>query len=183
MYVRLKQDACGQRGITIDKIPFKIFFKGHIVEISKEDYDHIKKIGYGDKFDKISDEEMKKLRANLSKKAEKELSNKTKYWEVPEDKQYQELPEKEREKKRKEVEAEQQRLLKGLEKPAEPEKPKEPSPTTPSVGESKVFTEKEAFDLTRAEQIFILKKRGFKIQDIGKKEKDRVKQILDSNPA
>ena len=65
--------------------------------------------------------------------------------------------------------------IKGIARPSEvPKKVEEPSKSL-----DKGYTEKEAFDLSKSEQIKVLDFRGIVP---GRLEADRVKQILKSNP-
>ncbi len=161
MHVKLKDNVAGKaKGITAHGIPYKSFHKGVIMEISEEEAKTLEENNMMDKFDIIESEDYDKLTADSNAEAEKLLKSKT-----PED------ADRPKQNKLGEVSDFSDRTK---------DNKSEESLTT---GDDKVYTEKEAYDLNKEEQTLVLKKREIKSTDIGKLEEDRVKQILESNPA
>ena len=176
MLVRLKDDGRRSNGSVFTLLPGvdPVFYKGKIVHVTKEYWDLIVKAKVDNLFEIVKEEELKKETEANIKATDKEWADT----------------------KRKRLEAEIKDNGKiavekahgiKVKEPAEetteePEKeiPKEPEKV--NVGEDKALTEDEAYDLNKEEQTILLKKRGFKSSDIGTKEPDRVKQIIESNP-
>lgn len=84
--IRLKEDVLGNvQGITIHGIPTRTFLKGEIVQISKQDHDQIKKIGYEDYFEIISEADFQKFLKESSEKAEAEVKRVRKAYQAMDD--------------------------------------------------------------------------------------------------
>ncbi len=170
-YLMLKKHVGGNaRGITIKGIIYRHFLKNNITEVSDEQYDKLKEIGKLICFEELSQENYDKYIKKTETSGKKELTDM---------KAKQDL-----------VNQREQGLLETKivkdslpgdvtkDKPGEEEEKK-------SVGDDRIFTQKEAYDLTTDEQITLLKKRGLKTEDIKQgeeNEKFRVPQILETNP-
>ena len=191
-YVRLKQNqGRNSSGITIGGIP-KIFKKGIIAEVSDEVFEKIEAAKSLDFFDVIEEEEFNTTTDALNKKQKDQDKYKTKIKKYH-DLRVSGLTDVEAREKAKigakeeidegvvvgGIKIEEKKEAKKEVKPAEPVEPKKPI-----LGEDKIYTQEEAYDLDYDEQVVILKKRSVNDRDIKQlvNESDLVKKIIETNP-
>jgi len=187
MYVNLENNVGGgAKGTTLKCVPNKTFFKGVPTYISEAQWKLIEKAGQTGLFKTMSDEDYEAWVAKSNKEEAERLKQTRERHETASAVAI-------GEKIDPNVSVEPVKVVPTVEdnNPKEPEvigdEPDTPEEPTPEVVDKivdfkHVYTEKEAYDLLKADQVTVLKDRGYSVANIGSVEADRVKQILESNP-